>query len=67
MKLILILEDGTTKEFGIGDSVQSDISSVHRSNVKTIVFGEINKARKVVWEKQFNPVSVMPTSFRRRS
>lgn len=62
MKLFLIMVDGSRKEFGIGDSTQSIINAVRRNDVEVIVFGEV-KDVNVVWEKQFKPVTVMPTSF----
>jgi muramoyltetrapeptide carboxypeptidase LdcA involved in peptidoglycan recycling len=66
MKLILLMEDGTSKAFGIADTIQSVIRSVNLNAVKTIVFGEVNTSGKVVWEKQFETVDVLPSSFGKR-
>jgi hypothetical protein len=62
MKLFLILEDHTVREFGIGDSVQSLIRAIKREDVKTIVAGD-KQGKTVLWEKQFNAVTVLPTDF----
>lgn len=62
MILALILEDGTMKKFGIGDSVQSLVRAIRDNEVETIVAGLVT-GEKVEWEKQFQACTVMPTSF----
>ena len=59
MILILVHEDGTKDQFGIGDSVESVIRAIYRSEVATIVVGEVAKG-VVLWEKQFGAMTVMP-------
>jgi len=65
MILILKMEDGTTKQFGIGDSVQSLIRAIEKNEVETIVVGAV-KGATVLWEKQFQVVDVVPTDFGKR-
>ena len=60
MILILVHEDGTKDQFGIGDSVESVIRAIYRSEVATIVVGEVANG-VVLWEKQFGAMTVMPT------
>lgn len=62
MVFILIMEDGTQKEFGIGNSVQLLIRVIERDDVERIVVGNVVNG-KVKWEKQFEAVTVMPSSF----
>ena len=63
MILLLVYEDGTKDQFGIGDSVQSVIRAIRWNEVATIVVGEVAKDKAVVWEKQFSALTVMPTEF----
>ena len=63
MILLLVYEDGTKDQFGIGDSVQSVIRAVYRHEVATVVVGEVAKDGAVVWEKHFNACTVMPVEF----
>ena len=63
MILLLVYEDGTKDQFGIGDSVQSVIRAIYRHDVQTVVVGEVAKDGAVVWEKQFSAMTVMPTEF----
>lgn len=62
MKLFLIHADESKQEFGIGDSVQSLIRAIRRGEIETIVAGDV-KDGTVLWEKQFQAVTVMPASF----
>lgn len=62
MILLLVMEDGTKEVFGIGDSVQSLIRSIHQSAVATIVVGDV-AGKKTLWEKQFGAMTVMPVEF----
>jgi len=66
MILLLVYEDGTKDQFGIGDSVQSVIRAVQRHEVSTIVIGDV-QGKKVLWEKHFSVATVMPVEFGKRS
>lgn len=60
--LILIDENGNEETFDIGDKVQRLIHHIERHNIERIVVGEITDGTPE-WEKQFEPVTVMPPSF----
>lgn len=69
MILILKMEDGSTKEFGMGSFVGEFVKAIRDaggdSEVATIIAGDVTRgsAATVLWEKQFTAVTVMPSSF----
>jgi hypothetical protein len=65
MILILVMEDGTTRQMKTENSIATLIRAVEKSAVETIVFGDVGGG-VVHWEKQFKAVDVMPTSFGKR-
>lgn len=65
MKLFLIHENGEKQEFNIGDSVTRLLRAIQRNDIETIIAGEL-KNGKVLWEKQFNACTVMPSDFGKR-
>jgi hypothetical protein len=62
MMIILVMEDGSSKQIGDHSLVVSLERLISREDVKTIVFGEL-QGDKVAWEKQFEAVTVIPSSF----
>lgn len=62
MKIIVIADDGQKIQFDGTNSLRSLMEYIKRSDVETIVVGEVD-ANGVVWEKQFKPVTVMPSNW----
>lgn len=62
MKIIVIADDGQKIQFDDTNSLRSLMEYIKRSDVETIVVGEVD-ANGVVWEKQFKPVTVMPSNW----
>lgn len=66
--LRLIYEDGDIHAGNFVNLPTSNLVSVLRfSKVETIVVGEVDSDGKVIWEKQFSAVTVMPSSFGKQS
>lgn len=63
MILKLIDADGQEENFGMRDLLASVVSHLKLNDVETIVVGEVDGEGKVIWEKQFSAVTVMPTEF----
>lgn len=62
MTIIVITEDGQKLFFDGVDSILHLAERIKRYDVEVIVVGGIN-ADGSMWEKQFKPVTVMPTTF----
>lgn len=62
MKLFLIYEDGSKREFNNGNSIAALIRDIQQKDVETIVVGDVADG-KVLWEKQFNACTIMPSEF----
>lgn len=62
MILMLKMEDGTTKTCDTNAPTWAFLRDIQNNPVETIVAGDV-KGKKVLWEKQFNAVDVMPTDF----
>ncbi len=61
-KLILIYDDGRMTTLGPHESIGVVLAMLKNSNIKTIVAGQV-EYDKVIWEKQFNAITVMPKEF----
>jgi len=62
MKIIVIADDGQKIQFDDTNSLRSLMEYIKRSDVYVIVVGEVD-ANGVVWEKQFKPVTVIPSNW----
>jgi len=62
MKIIVIADDGQKIQFDDTNSLRSLMEYIKRSDVYVIVVGEVD-ANGVVWEKQFKPVTVIPSGW----
>lgn len=61
--LLLLLEDGRTAEVRPGDIVARLERLIEMYDVKTIVVGRVAEGDRPGFEKQFEAVTVMPSTF----
>jgi hypothetical protein len=60
--LALILEDGSSRKIDETRSIATLVNVLRYSDVEVVVVGEVSNGR-VLWERQFSAITVMPKSF----
>lgn len=63
MILMLKLEDGSTEEINTDLPTRHVLRLIGKWPVETIIVSDIDDGGKVLWEKQFQAVDVMPSDF----
>lgn len=63
--LALKMEDGSIRKIDPTRPIASLLSVLESNDVETIIAGQVGK-KSTDWEKQFQAVTVMPSSFGKR-
>ena len=64
MLIIVLLDENKheVKRLSVGDSIQLLIRAIKTYNIEIIVVGQVDTLdNSVVWEKQYQEITVMPT------
>ena len=64
MKVFCLIDENNNKKlYNLFDRVDDLIKAIQKEQIKTIVVGEINNNKEIVWEKQFLEADVLPPNF----